>query len=352
MAKCIFFAPLSRHRKYGSRPYFGYPAKYRVNPYDVLRMTSNQECISVFSSPWWLDATAGPGNWSVAEVKEGVQVVASMPWVLKQNRLGLKILSQPALTQTLGPWISEPSKKTKYATKLAREKDLMAALIDQLPKYHVFKQNFAPEITNWLPFYWRGFRQTTRYTYRLDSLDSADLLWKNFQENTRWEIRKAEKKGVFVEATDDIEAFLLVNEKTFLRQGMKPPYSYDYVRKLYSACLANGAGKIFLAKGADGRVHAGNLIVWNQHCAYYLMGGGDPELRNSGATSLSMWHAIQFASTVSRIFDFEGSMIEPVERFFRGFGAVQTPYFSLTHVRSKRAATALGLRSALGALLR
>jgi len=65
-----------------------------------------------------------------------------------------------------------------------------------------------------------------------------------------------------------------------------------------------------------------------------------------------MWHAIQFASTVSTIFDFEGSMIEPVERFFRGFGAVQTPYFSLTHVRSKRVATALGMRSALGALLR
>ena len=306
----------------------------------------------VFCSPWWLDATAGAGNWGIAEVKPDSQVVASMPWMLRQNRLGLKILSQPALTQTLGPWIAELSQKTKYATKLAREKDLMEALIDQLPHYHVFRQNFAPEITNWLPFYWRGFQQTTRYTYRLNSPENTETLWKNFQENTRREIRKAEKKGVSVEATDDIEAFLVVNEKSFLRQGMKLPYSRDYVRRLYSACLANDAGKIFLAKGADGRVHAGNLIVWNQHCAYYLMGGGDPELRNSGATSLAMWHAIQFASTVSQIFDFEGSMIEPVERFFRGFGAVQTPYFSLTHVRSKRVATALGLRSTLGALLR
>ncbi len=275
-----------------------------------------------------------------------------MPWALKQNRLGLKIISQPALTQTLGPWIAEPSKKTKYATKLAREKDLMEVLIDQLPFYHVFRQNFASEISNWLPFYWRGFQQTTRYTYRLESLDSSDLLWKGFNENTRREIRKAEKKGVCVEATDDVNAFLAVNEKTFRRQGMKLPYERAYVRNLYSACLANGAGKIFLARGADGRVHAGNLIVWNQHCAYYLLGGGDPELRNSGATSLAMWHAIQFASTVSKIFDFEGSMIEPVERFFRGFGAVQTPYFSLTHVRSKRVATALGIRAALGGLLR
>ena len=94
------------------------------------------------------------------------------------------------------------------------------------------------------------------------------------------------------------------------------------------------------------------MLVWNEHCAYYLMGGGDPELRSSGATSLAMWQAIQFAATVSRIFDFEGSMIEPIERFFRGFGAVQTPYLSLTHVRSKRVAVALGLRSTLGAWVR
>ena len=307
---------------------------------------------SIFSSPWWLDATAGAGNWGVAEVKQNGQVVASMPWVLKQNFLGLKILCQPGLSQTLGPWIAEPPKKTKYATKLAREKDLMEALIDQLPHYDIFRQNFAPEITNWLPFYWRGFLQTTRYTYRLNSLENADSLWNNFQENTRREIRKAEKRGVSVEETDDIEAFLVTNEKTFLRQRMKLPYRRDYVRRLFSACLANGAGKIFLAKGEDGRAHAGNLIVWNRHCAYYLMGGGDPELRNSGATSLAMWHAIQFASTVSSIFDFEGSMIEPVERFFRGFGAVQTPYFSLSHIRSKRVAAALGLRSSFRALLR
>ena len=313
-------------------------------------MTTSGNSQSIFQSPWWLDATAGKGNWGIAEVKQDGQVVASMPWVLKQNSLGMIILSQPALTQTLGPWIAEPSMKTKYATRLAREKDLMGALIDQVPQYHVFRQNFSPEITNWLPFYWRGFQQTTRYTYRLNSLADTQSLWKNFQENTRCEIRKAEKKGISVEATDDIESFLDVNEKTFLRQGMKLPYSRDYVRRLYSACLANNAGKIFLAKEPDGRVHAGNLIVWNQHCAYYLMGGGNPCLRNSGAASLAMWHAIQYAVTVSQIFDFEGSMIESVERFFRAFGAIQTPYFSLTHIPSKRAAMALGLRSTLRAL--
>ena len=68
------------------------------------------------------------------------------------------------------------------------------------------------------------------------------------------------------------------------------------------------------------------------------MGDGHHEDRNSGATSLVMWQAIQFVATVSQVFDFEGSMIEPVERLFRGFVAFQTPYFAGAQVRSKRVA--------------
>lgn len=61
------------------------------------------------------------------------------------------------------------------------------------------------------------------------------------------------------------------------------------------------------------------------------MGGSDPDLRSSAAISLCMWAAIKFASTVTKILDFEGSIMEPVERFFRAFCAKQTPYFALTH---------------------
>lgn len=303
---------------------------------------------SLFCSPWWLDATAGEGSWGLCEVKEDNKIVASMPWTIRQ-RFGLKILTQPALTQTLGPWLAYPPAGTKYAKQLAREKDLLEALIDQLPDYHVFRQSFAPEIANWLPFYWRGFQQTTHYTYRLSELSDPQSLWKGFQENIRTDIRKAKRRGVTVERSSDIDALLDVNNLTFLRQGMKLPYARSYVKRLFAACEKNNAGAIFLARGKDGRVHAGNFLVWNQHCAFYLMGGGDPELRNSGATSLAMWQAIQFASLVSQIFDFEGSMIEPVERFFRGFGAVQTPYFSITHVRSKRVASLMAIRSLLQA---
>ena len=35
-------------------------------------------------------------------------------------------------------------------------------------------------------------------------------------------------------------------------------------------------------------------------------------------------------SKVTQRFDFAGSMIKSVERFLRGFGATQVPYFAIT----------------------
>ena len=61
----------------------------------------------------------------------------------------------------------------------------------------------------------------------------------------------------------------------------------------------------------------------------------------------SMWEAIQFASTVTQRFDFEGSMMEPVEKFFRAFGATQTPYFSISKTPSRLLKTAIFLRELL-----
>ena len=87
---------------------------------------------------------------------------------------------------------------------------------------------------------------------------------------------------------------------------------------------------MFFAVDAQERVHAACYLVWTKKYAYYIMGGGDSDLRSSGAAAYVLWEAIKFAAGVSEVFDFEGSMIEPVERFVRCFGALQRPYFSVT----------------------
>ena len=308
-------------------------------------LCKSEPSIPLFSQAWWLDALAGDDGWSVAVVEKGGQVVASMPYVIRK-RFGRIILGHPQLTQTLGPWMREVD--GKQATRLARQKDLMQQLIADLPRYDHYSENWHFDQTNWLPFHWAGFTQTTRYTYRLSNLSDQQKLWNGLRENIRTDIRKAEGRfGLQVRTDLGLDAFLRLNIQTFERQGMDLPYSKNLVARLDDACVRRQARQIFIAEDEQGRAHAGVYLVWDQSSAYYLMGGGDPELRKSGATSLCMWEAIKFASTVTKSFDFEGSMIEPIERFFRAFGAEQTPYFAVSHTPSKLIRAAMFARDLL-----
>ena len=77
------------------------------------------------------------------------------------------------------------------------------------------------------------------------------------------------------------------------------------------------------------------------------MGGGDPALRTSGASSLCLWQAIKLAGEMGKSFDFEGSMIEPIERLFRAFGARQTPYMRVSRSPNRLLRVGLALKSAM-----
>lgn len=287
----------------------------------------------LFSQPWWLDAVAGERGWDVAVVENGEGILASMPYCL-QRRHGFAISAQPPLTQTLGPWIRDTGARTTKA--LARQKKIMDELIAQLPAMASFSQNWHYSQKNWLPFYWNGFKQTTRYTYVLPDLSSLEPIWEGLDQGARTDIRKAKERfGVRLREAPQLPDFLDLSRKTFERQGMSFPYQKDIVRRLYEACVARDAGRLLIVEDEAGRPHAGAFIVWDRASAYYLMGGGDPELRSSGATSYCLWEAIRVASCMSGRFDFEGSMIEPIEKFFRSFGAQQVPYFNVSKTSSR-----------------
>ena len=287
---------------------------------------------SLFGEPWWLDAVAGPGGWDEVRVDSGGRLQARLPYV-SRRRKGLTILGMPPLSQHLGPWFL--SSNARHSSELARHKDLVEELVGKLPRHHMFRQNFHHQVYNWLPWYWRDFEQTTLYTYIFNDLSSEGNMWDGLQSNIRSDIRKARNRfNLSVQMDLGPDMLLQVCRKTFKRQkrqGLKE----SVVRRIYDACEKRGSGKAFFAVDDKKRVHATAYLVWDERAAYYLLGGGDPVLRNSGAHSLVLWEAVKHASRVSRTFDLEGSMIEPVERFFRAFGARQTPYHRVTRINNR-----------------
>jgi hypothetical protein len=160
------------------------------NSMDVLHTKDNcviAEVTSMFQQPWWLDAVA-PGAWSAVEIRRGGKLKAWLPYMI-DRRMGLTLLRQPLLTPSLGPWIS-PS-EGKHATQLSHQKELYTELIEQLPAHDYFSQTFHYSVENWLPFYWKGFQQTTYYTYVIDGLTDLDQVRSEFQRKIVKDIRKS-----------------------------------------------------------------------------------------------------------------------------------------------------------------
>jgi len=107
------------------------------------------------------------------------------------------------------------------------------------------------------------------------------------------------------------------------------PLDDTLLKKLWEALRQQGNGVALEVRDADGRLHAGLIYQQFQHKLIHLFSAFDPALGNQGGMSLAVWRSIEAAGPEVRIIDFEGSMLEPVENFFRGFGTRPMPYLQI-----------------------
>ncbi|HAZ36482.1 MAG TPA: methicillin resistance protein [Clostridiaceae bacterium] len=299
-----------------------YKDKYR-------ELCKNEKSIPLFSKDWWMDAVCGEENWDVFVVERGGQIAAAMPYYIKK-KFGIKYITQPKLTQTNGIWIRYHENQ-RYERKLAYENEVMTEIINQLGEINVayFQQNFHYSITNYLPFYLRGFEQNTRYTYVIEDLTDLEYVFSNFSKNHKKIIRNNLEK-VRIYETEDIKQFYSLNKMVFQRQGLPIPYSFELVSKLDNACKQKNIRVMLAAEDENGIIHSVLYITWDEQSAYFIMSGADPKFRNCNFETSLTWEGIKYASNVSKKLNFDGSMIENISDFFRKFGAVQKPYFNIS----------------------
>lgn len=299
-------------------------------------LCNTEPSIPLFSRSWWLDATAGKDNWDVVLIQENGSVVASLPYVV-QHRFGLTLLVHPPFTQTLGPWLKPTD--LKHAKQLSREKELMDALIAGLPRFDHYSQRWHYSRMNWLPFYWAGFEQTTRYTYVIDDLSDLDAVFAGFSAGKRKDIKKAEKT-VTVRFDVSAEEFYRNHKMTLTQEDASISYSFELFKRMYDSGYEQESACTIGAYDQQGNLHAALFIVWDQLSAYNLISTIDHRYRNSGSASFLVREAIRHVADKTKRFDFEGSMIEPVEFSFRQFNTVQMPYFAVSKTPSRLLATA------------
>lgn len=294
-----------------------------------LAFCKREKELPLFSQPWYLDAVCGKGNWDILMVKKGNEIAATMP-IYKQKKYGFTFSQMPHLTKYWGPYFP------KKFRSLKKQQTLMRELISQFPSFDFFEQNLHPSLTNWLPFFWEKFETSIRYTFVIDLEEDLEKIYAKI--STDYRNNKIPKAKEIIQITSDrsLQEFYDVQVKTFDRQKIVFPFSFDFLEKYDKILGKNDARKMFFAIDKDNRIHSIVYLIWDEDTAYFLMAGDDTDLRNSGAGILLAWHVIQYVKEVlqKKKFDFLGSMIEPITRVRRNFGATQVPFFHIKKYNS------------------
>jgi len=294
-----------------------------------LQFSNSEKELPIFFQPWYLDVVCGASNWQVSLFEKGGEVAAALPYYLK-HKGPFTYLTMPELSKFMGPYIAPQWRHSRHEHKIIN------TLIEQLPKFSYFNQNCHYTFEDWLPFFWKNFTQTTKYSYTIENLYDLDQVLANFATDYRNTKLKKANRMVRLNFDRSLEDFFAVSKMSFSRQQKSFPLSYAFIEKYDAILEKHKARKIFFAVDKEERIHSVGYLIWDQQAAYYLIAGDNPELRSSGAGIFLVWQAIQFSQKTLSLncFDFMGSMIPAIEKVRRNFGAQQKPYFEIKKYNS------------------
>jgi hypothetical protein len=293
---------------------------------------------AIYLHPGYLDVVA-PG-WSAIEVWRDRSLLAIMPLYLKQ-KAGYTYSLQPSFCQFWGIAFAGGDTGNAYKTYSHRRK-VVKAVVDAVPaEIKWFLHGFAPEFDYPHPFHWAGYALKTRYTYRLDLKAGYEAVEKDFGNDTKYDLRKAVSAGVAVRGLglsqehdaggNNFSTGLLRLMQANAAEGkqMLTVPETATLRLLVDFLVHAGLGYVLEATDGAGAIVGAGLFGSFAGKTCYLMSAQLPGASSSGAMSLLLAQALRHACDAGQIFDFEGSMIEGIEGFFRGFGGHPVPYLMI-----------------------
>lgn len=245
-----------------------------------------------------------------------------------EKRFGMTVLRNPPFTQTIGPILDITARNP--VSVMNGWKKALSLVSDYITNAGccLVSVTLNKCIVDTQPFLWRKFKVSPQYTYIIDLNVPLTAIRAAMSSERRNDINKALRDGLVVEQVRDYHTVKNLVLKTFARQGKT--LAGKYLDKILFDFSLGGNAYAFVTH-YNGSPIAASFCVHDSDTAYYILGGYDDERRHHGAGPLACWAAIENAQKLGlKHFDFEGSMVRDIERYFRGFGGRLTPYYRVS----------------------
>ncbi len=268
------------------------------------------QCIStavnhfIYAYSWYLDIVSP--DWE-ALTDDNYDYVMPLP---VKRRFYIPYLVQPFLTQQLGFFSSKPLTE-----------EILQQFIKKIPYYsyelHLNEKIEHPEITL-MPNYVLQLNKSYKETAS------------KYSKNTQRNIDKAIKSKLKVIKESDNNTFMNFYQEisTHLKSD-----DFEIILKVLDKAKENNALEIYIVKNENNETCAAlALLISSERLTYFL-----PASNAAGKKNCSMFflvdELIKKYAGQNLIFDFEGSSIEGIARFYKGFGAENQPYYSIKKFR-------------------
>ena len=300
------------------------------------KLCNERPDIPLFMQAWWLDAVCTPEGkeWDVFLYEENGKIIGAMPYHLLK-KWGFKVIDRTQFTQHHGLWIDYP-KEMKLHKRYSFEKRVMDSLIDQLEalKVSFYSQNFHSSFTNWQPFYWQNFKQTTRYSYVLKNIENTENIFDNIHPRYKQKIRKCENE-LTVDFNLSPKEFYNFHKNSLTEKNDEILYSKELFLSLCQAAIERKQGAIIAVRDKNNDLLSAVIFVWDENCGYNLNTARKITDGSNDASVYMIFQVIKYLKNKTKNYDFEGSMIEGVAKRNQYFGAEQVPYFNISKNYSK-----------------
>lgn len=258
----------------------------------------------VYAWPWFLDVMAGAWEALVWDDYRYVMPVAH------RRKWGISYVYQPMFAQQLGIYPSPPPGVARAFYEF---------LASRYPYIRYSASTGAEQATA------AGFSVTPLHTRTLPLHLGYAAIAAHYDDYITQNLKKARGNQISVVSENHPGLFFAMLRKA--REIPVPPVAWRNFRKLMEATLPDGRGLLLAARTPGGQpLAAAFFILWREK-AYYMAVASDPQGRELRAGFAILDTFFREHAGKPLTFDFEGSSVEGVDRFFAAFGAGKTPYY-------------------------
>jgi hypothetical protein len=247
---------------------------------------------SVYAFPAYLEALsrATGGSFSLLGVFRGDELIGGLP-VYEESLGGRRTVANRLLLYYSGIVLKPHS--TRYPSKAtSKYLDVLDALASRL-----VEARYARVILNHQgmidarPFMIRGWTARPGYTYVVPITD-IKMAWGRIDQNLRRLIDRCDANGVTLSDDDDFASFYPLHLQVHDRKGAPVYLPRDAFDVFFKELRSKGLCRLYLARLADGKAVAGQLVLLGPAGrSYTVCAGADAEHLNIGTTPWLRWHA-------------------------------------------------------------